>query len=241
VVNARLNAWVVLHSLKLSGIKTMLDVGTGYGFLLHEMGKRIQVDAVGVELSRQEATYAQNKLGLKVLNSSLAASGLHRGQYDLVTSFEVIEHIPDPLEFIAEMAQYVKIGGHLLLMTDNFESRMAGSLGAGFPKWIPHAHVSHFSPSTLKSAIEATDGLSLVHSMSYTPWEVFLRDAYYRLRGIKKTPSEAFNLTATLEGEMAGTYRLFRLRRLINRIWMKLALTDEMNGDLMYFLARKTA
>ena len=71
-----------------------------------------------------------------------------------MTAFEVIEHTLNPVEFIREMTQYVKPGGRLLIMTDNFCSRRAQSLGAGFPKWIPHVHISHFSPVTLKSAIE---------------------------------------------------------------------------------------
>jgi 2-polyprenyl-3-methyl-5-hydroxy-6-metoxy-1,4-benzoquinol methylase len=241
IVNARINSWVVSKLVDLSNVSGILDVGTGYGFFLKAIHDSRGLNVAGVELSRQEAEYANNKLGLKVINSLLRASGLGKGSFDLVTSFEVIEHVANPVEFIRELAEYVRPGGHLLIMTDNFSSRMAKSLGAGFPKWIPHTHISHFSPSTLKSAIEAVAELEMVRLMSYTPWEILLRNAYYTVRGIKKSPAEAFDLSSTLKAEMKGTFRLFHMRKLTNKIWAQLALSDRTDGDLMYLLSRRKA
>ena len=222
-------------------INNILDVGTGYGFLLKEICKRHKLDVTGVELSQQEAEYARQKLGLNVSNAPLYRSGLNKGAYDLVTTFEVIEHVPYPTEFINELTEYIKPGGYLLIMTDNFESHMAKSLGAGFPKWIPHSHISHFSAATLMKALVDTKKLELVKSMSYTPWEILLRNAYYKIRGKTITPSEAFNLASTLDSEMQGTYRLFAIRKLINRIWAMLTLRGNMDGDLIYFLCKRIA
>ena len=136
---------------------------------------------------------------------------------------------------------FLKPGGYLLIMTDNFDSRMAKSLGAGFPKWIPHSHISHFSALTLRKTLEETGKLELVKSMSYTPWEILLRNVYYKVRGITKTPSEAFNFSSTMENEMKGTYRFFALRKLFNKAFVKLTLSSKMDGDLMYFLCKKIA
>jgi 2-polyprenyl-3-methyl-5-hydroxy-6-metoxy-1,4-benzoquinol methylase len=240
IVNAKINAWAITRLLNIQDISNILDVGSGYGFLLQELCKHFQLDATGVELSRQEASFAKSKLGLNVINLSLGESGLEKENYDLVTSFEVIEHISNPVEFIREMTQYVRLNGYLLIMTDNFHSHMAQFLGPGFPKWIPHSHISHFSPGTLKKAIEKIKELTIIKTMSYTPWEVLLRAAYYRLRGIKKSPSESFDLASVMESEMKGEYKLFALRKLINKAWAQLTLSEKMDGDLMYFLARRT-
>jgi 2-polyprenyl-3-methyl-5-hydroxy-6-metoxy-1,4-benzoquinol methylase len=241
IVNSKVNAWAVGKLLKGRAISSILDVGTGYGFLLKELCKARKLDTAGVELSKQEADYAKETLGLNVTNALLKDSGLPRDHFDLVTCFEVIEHIPDPPEFISELAGYVRPNGYLLIMTDNFESRMAKALGAGFPKWIPHEHISHFSPSTLRRALERTTGMSLVKSMSYTPWEVLLRASYYKLRGLKKTPYEAFDLASQLKREMSGSYKLFALRKFFNKTWVQFTLADKMDGDLMYFLLTKAA
>jgi 2-polyprenyl-3-methyl-5-hydroxy-6-metoxy-1,4-benzoquinol methylase len=238
IVNAKVNSWAIQELMNLGEIKKVLDVGTGYGFFLNELRKK-GVDVTGVELSHQEAAFAKSTLSLNVVNLPLSESGLTRHSYDLVTSFEVIEHVSHPVEFIEEMASFVKPNGHLLIMTDNFESRMAKVLGAAFPKWIPHSHISHFSPLTLENAALKTGGLALVKSMSYTPWEVLLRASYYRFRGIKKGPSEAFDLTSELQTEMVRPYKLFWLRRTLNKFWAQFSLADTMDGDLIYCLFKK--
>lgn len=241
VVNSTVNSMVLEKLINFSNVSNMLDVGTGYGFLLKELCNCYKLNATGIELSRQEAEYAKNILGLNVINSLLGNSGLTKDFYDLVTSFEVIEHIPYPIEFILELTEYVKLGGHLVIMTDNFESRMAKSLGAGFPKWIPHSHISHFLAATLKRTLEDTKKLELVKSVSYTPWEVLLRNAYYKIRGIRKAPSDVFNLASTLENEMQGTYKFFSIRKLFNKVWAKNTLSSKMDGDLMFFLCKRIA
>jgi 2-polyprenyl-3-methyl-5-hydroxy-6-metoxy-1,4-benzoquinol methylase len=239
LVNASVNSMVLERLVEFGAVATLLDVGTGYGFLLKELSAHHELRATGVEVSRQEAGHAKQVLGLDVRNCTLAESGLERESHDLVTTFEVIEHVPHPRQFLAELADYVKPGGHLVVMTDNFDSRMAQSLGAAFPKWIPHSHISHFAPRTLTKAIEATGTLDIVRSLSYTPWEVLLRDAYYKLRGIRKQPAEAFDLEGTLAGEMRGTYKLFSVRKLLNRSWARMTISERMDGDLIYFLCRK--
>lgn len=241
IVNAGINSMVLGRLLDLRAMHSVLDIGTGYGFLLQALRDRHKLDVAGVELSRQEADHARRALGLNVIRSLPESPGLQKAAFDLVTSFEVIEHICDPVAFLHELADYLKIGGFMVVMTDNFEGRMAKALGAGFPKWIPHGHISHFSPVTLRQAIESTGRLQVVDARSYSPWELLLRNAYYTLRGIRKTPAEVFDLTAALDNEKAGSFRLFWLRKLLNRSWARLTLSRDMQGDLMYFLCRRTS
>ena len=240
IINATINSEIISRFIDMTSVSRILDVGAGYGFLLQALVQKYSVDAVGVELSQQESEYAVEKLGLRVSNVPLGEAGLPTGFYDLVTIFEVIEHIRNPLDFISEVSSYVKPGGYMLILTDNFCSSLAKSLGPGFPKWIPHMHISHFSPETLKSAIESTKTLTVVKSMYYTPWEIIVRDIYYKFRGIKKNPSEAFNIVDAFDGGRSGSYRLFQMRKLLNRLWVQHTLGEKMDGDMMYFLAQKT-
>jgi len=240
LVNARVNARLVRRLLGSEPTGTLLDVGTGYGFLLHELRRLTGLQLFGVELSQQEASYAREHLGLEVVNASLARSGLRAGSFDLVTSFEVIEHHPTPQPFLEEMAAMVKHGGHLLVMTDNFESRLARQLGPGFPKWIPHSHISHFSAATLERALGRLEGFEIVARCSYSPWEIHARVLRRRLSRRTVTPEAAFRLEEELATEMSGTYRWFHLRKLINPAWARLTVSERMDGDLIYFLLRRT-
>jgi 2-polyprenyl-3-methyl-5-hydroxy-6-metoxy-1,4-benzoquinol methylase len=166
-VNARNNAWAVARLLATHPFRSILDVGTGYGFLLKELQDRMSVTAVGVELSEQEARYGTETLRVNIVNRSLSKAGLQPASFDVVSCFEVIEHIADPLRFVSELLEYMSPTGRLIAMTDNFESRVVQKLGPAFPKWIPHAHVSHFSPKTLKKVLSLS-GLEIETVLSYT-------------------------------------------------------------------------
>jgi 2-polyprenyl-3-methyl-5-hydroxy-6-metoxy-1,4-benzoquinol methylase len=238
IVNAKINAWAIQKLLKLNHGMTLLDIGTGYGFFIKELRDRYGVNVTGVELSEQEANYGSKNMGLDIRNSTLAKSNLGKELYDAVTCFEVIEHVPNPRLFVNEIVEHIKPGGYLFIMTDNFESKNAKSLGAGFPKWIPHSHISHFSPKTFEGVIEAA-GLKIIQRMSFTPWELVARDCYYQLRGIQKGPEEAFKLSHVLETEMASSYRLFHLRKIVNKIWARITSRNDLEGALMYILARR--
>jgi 2-polyprenyl-3-methyl-5-hydroxy-6-metoxy-1,4-benzoquinol methylase len=239
IVNAKINFLILKSILNIRNINSVLDVGTGYGFFLKEFITSNNSKVAGVEISHTEASYAKSTLHLNVLNSQLNKSGFDKESFDLVTSFEVIEHVPYPIEFISQMLKYVRPNGYLLIMTDNFGSRMAKLLGAGFPKWIPHSHISHFTSQTLRRVLEENLKLKVVKSVSYSPWEITARAAYYDVLNIKKSPQQAFDLRATLKSEMKGRYRLFLLRKIINRVWAMLTLKDDMEGDLIYYLVRK--
>ena len=239
IVNAEINIRIMTRLIDMSGVKEVLDIGTGYGFLLQKLCQTFDVNVTGVELSQEEATHAKEELKLDVRNAPLSEAGLEKEFYDLVTSFETIEHISEPVQFIRDCSEYLKPGGCLLIMTDNFESRMATALGAGFPKWIPHAHVNHFAPNTFKRIISGASGLSVYRAGSYTPWEIYLRNIYYRIRGIKKSPEEAFQLSTVLESEMGGTFRMFKFRKHFNRVWAQITYSQDLDGDLMYIAAKK--
>ncbi|MGG6499494.1 UNVERIFIED_CONTAM: class I SAM-dependent methyltransferase, partial [Bacteroidetes bacterium 56_B9] len=76
----------------------------------------------------------------------------------VITLFEVIEHIPAPREFIQKLCKHLKAGGSLVVGTDNFVSNVVNVLGDRFPKWIPHEHVSFFTPETLRRTLEDAGG-----------------------------------------------------------------------------------
>lgn len=237
MVNARVNARAVARLVDLSRVRSVLDVGCGYGFFLRELAERHGLRAVGLELSRDEAAYARQRLGLEVLTEPIDEAGLPEGGFDLVTTFEVIEHVPRPLPFLAAMARAVAPGGVLVVMTDNFDSAVCRALGPGFPKWIPHTHVSHFCPATLRWALEHTPGLRVDRLLSFTPWELLARRVL--ARGRVPSPEEAFDLDRTLAAEMSSAYRLFHLRRALCRAWFRLTARNSTSGALVYATARR--
>jgi 2-polyprenyl-3-methyl-5-hydroxy-6-metoxy-1,4-benzoquinol methylase len=238
-VNARTNRAVLPQLIDLKNVKSWLDVGTGYGFLLKWLKEHRGIRTVGVELSTQEADYAREKQGLEVHSKLLAETGLPRESFDVVSCFEVIEHISDPNSFVRDMAEFVRPGGYLIVMTDNFESTCAEQLKGGFPKWIPHSHISLFGPQSLRNCMHSVPGIKIVKEASYTPWDMVGRQCVSLFR---KPPSDgdAFNLRAELASEMNRNYKLYQLRYRVNPFWVRMTVRPTLDGGaLMYAVGRK--
>ena len=101
--------------------KGALDVGCGAGLLaepLARMGAAVTgVDAAPENIAAAKAHAAGQGLAITYFAGELAA--LQVGQFDLVTSMEVVEHVTDPAAFISELAARLAPGGLMILSTPN--------------------------------------------------------------------------------------------------------------------------
>lgn len=83
----------------------LLDVGSGFGFFVAEMKKK-GWEAAGVEISQKALEYARNVLGLTVHPGPLGKAGFPDNQFDAVTAFYVIEHLPSPGPFSGNAVEF---------------------------------------------------------------------------------------------------------------------------------------
>jgi putative colanic acid biosynthesis acetyltransferase WcaF len=230
-LNAEMNFSVLKKILNPPKGISVLDAGCGYGFLLRLLRDKRQADVTGVEISKRQILHAKEALGLVKIYPSV--SEIPSGRlFNLVTCFEVIEHIREPVPFVRELLKRVAPGGCLVMMTDNFDSPVSHGMGCEFPKWIPHSHISHFSPETLGKCLNRA-GAENVLFYSHTPWEILALAVKSRLSAAKP-PSACFCLDAVLATEMNRPFRLFALRKLLNKFWAPLSLKPNKKGSLMY-------
>lgn len=232
----RVNATINIRILRLFCPnlveRSLLDIGSGYGFLLGKTCNYGITHAVGVELSNAQRAYSIEKLKIQTFNTidDLAADA----QFDIVTAFEVIEHIPEPRDFIQRASRQLKTGGSLIIGTDNFASRVVNTLGGQFPKWIPHEHVSHFTAETLKKMLEADGTLKYVDCLSFTPWELRLRQLVFQLTSGRKG-GKFYNIQYEPNiADRSKGYRFFLFRLILNRIWFNLTTRKNLEGELMF-------
>jgi len=230
-VNASVNINVLAKLVPEISHKTLLDIGSGYGFFLKMSAKVHKITGTGVELSHAERKYAKDILKIKTYNDIKSLP--KKIKYDVVTAFEVIEHVADPVEFVRSLIDFIKIDGYLIIATDNFSSGVVRSLGEGFPKWIPHEHISYFNSNSIVQLMKKFDQLHYVNSCSFTPWELELRSLVSCLSrgryGKFKYIFSDFNGIARNKG-----YFMFGLRLLINSIWARLSMRKNLNGEMMY-------
>jgi 2-polyprenyl-6-hydroxyphenyl methylase/3-demethylubiquinone-9 3-methyltransferase len=108
------------HGFRPLAGKRALDVGCGAGLLaepLARLGANVTAVDASPELIAAASLHARGQ-GLEI---DYRASPVEEvdGQFDLVTSMEVIEHVADPAVFIAALAARLAPGGLLILSTPN--------------------------------------------------------------------------------------------------------------------------
>jgi 2-polyprenyl-6-hydroxyphenyl methylase/3-demethylubiquinone-9 3-methyltransferase len=108
------------HGFRPLAGKRALDVGCGAGLLaepLARLGANVKAVDASPELIAAASLHARGQ-GLEI---DYRASPVEEvdGQFDLVTSMEVIEHVADPAVFIAALAARLAPGGLLILSTPN--------------------------------------------------------------------------------------------------------------------------
>jgi 2-polyprenyl-3-methyl-5-hydroxy-6-metoxy-1,4-benzoquinol methylase len=134
----------------------LLDVGCGTGrFLIAARNRGWRV--AGVDLSEANALAAQG-VGLDVRGTTLSGAGFTAASFDAARLNSVIEHLPEPLELLSDIARVVRPGGVLSLSTPNVTSTSARLLGADWHQLgrEGNAHVVFFSRTTLTRALEET-------------------------------------------------------------------------------------
>lgn len=96
----------------------VLEVGCGAGFFLSHLQQKGLV-CTGLEFNEDAIQTAVDK-GLSVFRQDLIGyAENHQDQYDIVCSFQVLEHIADVSNFLKACIQALKIGGKLIVVVPN--------------------------------------------------------------------------------------------------------------------------
>ena len=143
---------------------SLLDIGCGEGFFLFNAA-RAGYATKGVELSQDAAEYARREFGLDVearLFEELRFPGNH---FDVITLWQVLEHVPHPLTILKEAHRILKPGGLLALSTPDINGIPARILGR---RWwnIRRLHINQFTTRTLTTVLKNA-GFKDVSSVSY--------------------------------------------------------------------------
>ncbi len=95
------------------GLKRLLDVGCGSGIFL-DLARNAGFQTFGVELNANAAEKARQK-GHRVFNRLLSDLNLEQtgGTFDLITLFQVLEHVPSPVQILTEAKSLLQPGGFI--------------------------------------------------------------------------------------------------------------------------------
>ncbi len=134
--------------------RTILDVGAYIGVFV-ETATAAGWDACGIEPSSWAAKEAQER-GLNVIQGTQDAPQLQGRQFDVVTMWDVIEHVGDPSGELAKAFQLTKPGGWLVVHTMDIDSIVARLMGRRWP-WLMGMHLYYFSQKSLAQMLVQND------------------------------------------------------------------------------------
>jgi SAM-dependent methyltransferase len=133
----------------------LLDVGCSTGAFLQEMkthGWQVQ----GVEPNPFAAAIAQEEHGLTVFNGPLADFEADEDAFDVVTLWDVLEHLPSPKASLQRIHDLLASGGHLVFSIPNLCSFDARLFGRWWIGWDAPRHLYLFSQSVVQELLAET-------------------------------------------------------------------------------------
>lgn len=125
----------------------LLDVGCHVGTFL-TLAEAAGYEVAGVEPSRWGSEIARGRIGGHVHCGAVEDAPLPEGGYDVITLWDVIEHLPDPALDIRAIHAALRPGGIFAVSTMDVESLFARAAGRRWP-WYMQMHLVYFSRRTL--------------------------------------------------------------------------------------------
>lgn len=111
----------------------LLDIGCGSGLFLEEMQRTGRWELQGVEPTTTAAAYVRQRFSIPVLEQPFEQVDLELESLDVVTLWNVFEHLPDPVLVLRKIWQALRPGGYIICALPNYESFSRRLFG---PYWI---------------------------------------------------------------------------------------------------------
>lgn len=158
--------------------KRLLDVGCGTGGFL-EIAKEQGFDVYGQDLGKKLAAWTSDRLNIKVFDSpiNLLPKSL---KFDVITVFDVLEHVESPPQFILELKKHLKRNGIIVFFVPHFDSLSSHVMREESNHVCPSEHLTYFTENSIRVLAEKTRlsikylktcGIDLGDLKSYYEWK----------------------------------------------------------------------
>jgi ubiquinone/menaquinone biosynthesis C-methylase UbiE len=197
--------------------EAFLDAGCGDGRYLAALDAELPARIAGVDISERILETARTRVPRADLRqANLESLPFGDGEFDLVLSSQVIEHVVDAAAAVHELARVMRPGGRLVLSTDN--------------KWNVVTRTLNAPRTAVAAALRLRGSRGLIESPA-TPYTV------KSLRGLVESGGLRVEHTETFRFHLMWPFALSPLVRGLNAI--DAHLPSHRVGDILVVVARK--
>jgi len=136
-----------------SSRRRLLDIGFGSGTFLH-LASRRGFAVHGMDISGTAVRLVRERYGLDVRQGDIGSESWAGSQFDFVTMFHVLEHLPDPAKGIEYAASLLKPDGSLIVQVPNVASFQAAVFGLRWYGLDVPRHIVNFTPRALRLLLD---------------------------------------------------------------------------------------
>lgn len=173
------NDWLKIqrHKLRYKTIRKycshgkLFDLGVGWGHFLHT-GRLLGYEVTGIEMAKMPFTYAKDYLKLPVECIDFFDYSPKQNEYDVITMWDVLEHIDDCDKAVEKCATMLKNGGHIVIQVPQIDSFIADKHKENWQA-MGLDHVNYFSKKTVTYFLESK-GFKVVKIKSSIEVKLFL-------------------------------------------------------------------
>ncbi len=158
-----------------NGFGSLLDIGAGTGDFL-KVAKERGWEVYGTEPNKNASKLALEK-GVQLKPSLIDFDGK---QFDVITLWHVLEHIPNLEETIFKLSNLLKPNGILIVAVPNFKSFDAKYYGKFWAAFDVPRHLWHFSKTSIEKLFAENFKLEKIKPMIFDSFYVSLLSEKYR-------------------------------------------------------------
>lgn len=222
----RRRAKSILNNLiKMSpGGKTLLDIGSGYGYFLNEANK-FGLKTVGIEPSTNLSHISLYRYNDIVFNLTLEEYIKNRKEkrFDFITMIHTIEHVLNPEDTVKKAIQLLNHNGVLYIETPNLNSHLFKIEKYNYTFLTPPDHIWIFSQKSFKYILSKIPEIKIEKISTYSYPEHFMgiiknqinRKRSEKIRRNQKSENSDKSDTSDLSG-LSGIRSLPILRSILN-------------------------
>ncbi|MFX1383484.1 MAG: class I SAM-dependent methyltransferase [Promethearchaeota archaeon] len=155
----------------------VLDVGCSTGHFLYTLKDHVG-ECIGIELNPEHAEFTEKELGIKTYNTAIENTDIPMEYFDLITFYQVLEHIDDPIKFLNTYKKYLKKDGYICIEVPNIDDILisAYKVEPYIDFWFREPHLFNFSQKSLAMLLEKVgfkgkiEGIHFYNFLNHLNW-----------------------------------------------------------------------